>query len=190
MTYPFAWWDNAFTDEELKKIIEYCDGQGLERAQVMGSEEIEDNGRRCEIKFHQRNDDTAWIYERMNAVIEGLNNQFYGFDLNGYGAFQYTSYNAAERGAYHWHMDICLGKASLPPGMVQPRKLSLTLLLNDDFEGGEFMVNLGNEAQAERVMTPKGRVVAFPSFILHSVKPVTKGIRKSIVIWVTGPKFR
>ena len=58
VTYPFVWWDNAFADEELKKIIEYCDGKGLERAQVMGSEEIED-GRRCEIKFHQRNDDTA-----------------------------------------------------------------------------------------------------------------------------------
>ena len=36
VTYPYAWWDGAFTDEELKKIIEYCESQGLERAKVLG----------------------------------------------------------------------------------------------------------------------------------------------------------
>jgi PKHD-type hydroxylase len=87
-------------------------------------------------------------------------------------------------------MDTCLGTNNLPEGMIQPRKLSFTLLLNDDFEGGEFMVNLGNENDAIHVEIPKGRLIAFPSFIIHSVKPVTKGFRKSIVIWVSGPKFR
>lgn len=189
VTYPFAWWDNAFTDEELGRIVAYCDGQGTERARVLGSE-TPDDGRRCDIKFHPRNDETAWFFDRMNTIIEGLNNQFYGFDLNGYAAFQYTSYDAAERGAYQWHMDMHLGKAGLPASMVEPRKLSVTLVLNDDFEGGEFMLNLESEARAIRAATPKGRVVAFPSFILHSVQPVTKGVRKSAVVWVTGPKFR
>jgi PKHD-type hydroxylase len=36
----------------------------------------------------------------------------------------------------------------------------------------------------------KGSVLLFPSWILHRVTPVTKGVRKSIVVWVTGPKFR
>ncbi|MGZ4850084.1 MAG: 2OG-Fe(II) oxygenase [Candidatus Bathyarchaeia archaeon] len=194
VTYPYVWWDGAFTDEELQQVIDYCEDQGLERATVLGTdaEEVEatEQVRRCDIKFHNRNADTAWFFDRMNTIASNLNNQFYGFDLNGYDAFQYTSYNSEERGTYHWHMDTCLGNDALPANMTQPRKLSLTLLLNDDFEGGEFMVNLGNESHAQHVPIPKGRVIAFPSFVIHSVKPVTKGYRKSAVIWVTGPKFR
>jgi PKHD-type hydroxylase len=36
----------------------------------------------------------------------------------------------------------------------------------------------------------KGMVILFPSWVIHRVTPVTKGVRKSIVVWVTGPKFR
>ena len=39
------------------------------------------------------------------------------------------------------------------------------------------------------VITKYGRAVLFPSFLCHRVKPVTKGIRKSLVVWVVGPKF-
>jgi len=36
----------------------------------------------------------------------------------------------------------------------------------------------------------KGRVLAFPSFMIHGVAPVTKGKRESVVVWVEGPKFK
>jgi PKHD-type hydroxylase len=194
VTFPFVWWDNAFTDVELQKIIDDCEKDGLERAQILGTpqDEVEniEKVRRCDIKFFEKTNDNAWVFDRLNNIATQLNNQFYGFELNGYDAFQYTSYNSKEKGTYHWHMDTCLGTDGLPSNMLEPRKLSMTLLLNDDFEGGDFMLNLGNEAHAMKVDIPKGRVIAFPSFLLHCVKPVTKGFRKSIVVWVTGPKFR
>ena len=195
VTYPFVWWDNAFTEAELDTIIQYCESQGLERAKVLGqSEDAVDSIekiRRCDLKFHSINENTKWIFEKLNWVIAQLNEQFYGFNLNGYDAFQYTSYNSQELGTYHWHMDMCLGADTLPQNMFQPRKLSLTLLLNDpnDFEGGEFKVNLGNENDATVVPLVRGRIIAFPSYLIHSVAPVTKGFRKSLVVWVTGPKF-
>jgi len=194
VTFPFVWWDDALSDGELQKIIDMCEADGdLKRAEVLGTDpsiiaEIE-KVRRCDIKFISRNDNTSWIFEKMNKVIGSLNDQFYGFELNGYDLFQYTSYNSEEKGTYHWHMDMHLG-SNLPSGMMEPRKLSLTLLLNDDFEGGEFMINLGSENKARHIPCPKGRTIMFPSFMIHSVKPVTKGVRKSVVIWVTGPKFR
>jgi PKHD-type hydroxylase len=76
---------------------------------------------------------------------------------------------------------------------AEPRKLSLTLLLNDDnddFEGGEFQINNGKQETPITVDMFKGRAVLFPSFMIHRVKPVTKGVRKSLVVWVLGPKFR
>jgi PKHD-type hydroxylase len=95
---------------------------------------------------------------------------------------QYTVYGSGGD-HYNWHID---SGGSNPC----PRKLSLSLQLSDpsEYEGGnlEFMIGKdGNSAKKER-----GLVVAFPAYRLHRVTPVTKGVRKSIVIWTTGPQFR
>ena len=36
----------------------------------------------------------------------------------------------------------------------------------------------------------KGGIVVFPSFVWHRVKPVTKGIRYSLVVWILGQPFK
>jgi PKHD-type hydroxylase len=35
-----------------------------------------------------------------------------------------------------------------------------------------------------------GLVCFFPSFLLHRVKPLTSGTRKSLVTWLAGANFR
>ena len=59
-----------------------------------------------------------------------------------------------------------------------------------DFEGGDFEINQGQEKDATKVDAKKGRILAFPSFMLHRVAPTTKGKRKSLVFWALGPKFK
>jgi PKHD-type hydroxylase len=71
--------------------------------------------------------------------------------------------------------------------------LSLTLCLNQegvDYEGGEFQINTGQEKDAENAPAIRGRCFLFPAFMIHRVAPVTKGKRKSLVVWTLGPKFR
>ena len=36
----------------------------------------------------------------------------------------------------------------------------------------------------------QGKLFVFPSYHLHRVKPVTKGERNALIIWVTGPNFK
>ena len=36
----------------------------------------------------------------------------------------------------------------------------------------------------------QGTLIMFPSYVLHEVKPVTKGERNSLVTWVTGNQFK
>ena len=36
----------------------------------------------------------------------------------------------------------------------------------------------------------QGALIAFPSYTLHEVMPVTKGERNSLVTWVTGKPFK
>jgi len=70
----------------------------------------------------------------------------------------------------------------------ETRKLTSLVILNDDFEGGKFFLN----ANGNLYYPPqsKGTVLVFPSYMIHGVEPVTKGIRYSCVTWLVGPYFK
>ena len=59
-------------------------------------------------------------------------------------------------------------------------QVSALLYLNDDYDGGEFIV-AGKKFEPE-----KGSAIIFPSNFMfrHEAKPVTKGTRWSIVTWL------
>lgn len=74
-------------------------------------------------------------------------------------------------------------------GGTDQRKLTLVLLLNDDFEGGEFVINDGILYHPLKEVLP-GTAAVFASFRVHAVNPVTAGKRWSIVVWLKGPRYR
>lgn len=201
LTFPWVYWDGAFNEEEMDNLEEYFGSFDLERGTTIGSVDPEtgesknttnENVRKSNLIFINRNEQSAWIYDRLNWVLQELNNQFYGYDLNGYDTFQYTEYEESEQGRYDFHQDMVHG-SNMPKNMIQTRKLSMTMMINRpgiDFEGGDFQVNTGMEKDAQSVELVRGRIIAFPSYIVHRVAPVTKGKRKSLVVWVLGPKFR
>jgi PKHD-type hydroxylase len=188
VTLPWVSWDNAFTEEELEKIVMYCEQFDLEPGSIFGnpSKEVTEAHRVSDVRFHNRNPETSWIFDRLNFVIQAANEQFYGFDLNGYEKFQYTVYTADKNSRYDWHMDTNMSANT----NEMTRKLSMTMCLNDSFEGGEFHINLGKEEEPLIIPAIKGRIIMFPSFMIHRVTPVTLGTRRSLVIWVMGPKFQ
>jgi predicted 2-oxoglutarate/Fe(II)-dependent dioxygenase YbiX len=60
--------------------------------------------------------------------------------------------------------------------------LSVLGLLNDDFQGGEFLMF----DEEKEIKLKAGDIMIFPSVFLypHRVAPVTKGVRHSFVSWV------
>ena len=68
------------------------------------------------------------------------------------------------------------------------RKISMTCLLSpeNEFEGGDL--ELIKEGQ--KVKLKQGQAVFFASFIRHRVAPVTKGVRRSLVMWFGGPPLK
>lgn len=191
----YCYWRDAFNKDEMQRLEKYLNTLKLKKGTTFdekGEKTTKTKVRKSKVNFIKVNSETAWIFEKINFVISNLNDNFFNFDLNGYDSLQYTVYNASEKGEYGFHMDTCMG-SDVPKEMYETRKLSLTFLLNEpnvDFEGGEFQMNLGQEEKATTINMKKGDMILFPSFMIHRVKPVTKGIRKSIVAWVTGPKFR
>ena len=75
------------------------------------------------------------------------------------------------------------------------RKLSTTIWLNepDEYEGGEFDIEVRgphDESRYDSLKLPKGSIVVFPSNKWHRVRPVTSGVRKSLVTWFRGCPFK
>tara|TARA_R100001126_G_scaffold102432_1_gene86559 strand:+ start:7757 stop:8308 length:552 start_codon:yes stop_codon:yes gene_type:complete len=66
------------------------------------------------------------------------------------------------------------------------RLLSVILNINDDYEGGElcFTDQKYNEVKSFKLV--KGSIVFFPSNFMypHTIKPITKGQRYSVVSWL------
>ena len=187
ITEPWAYVDNLFTEDELAEIIDYCSSKELSRSNTVNN----DSKVRVSSNFFNDVDaENSWFIRKINEAIVTVNDRFYGFDLYGYSFFQYAEYDGSENGKYDAHLDLIMGSAK-PTYMLDTRKLSVTILLSEpdkDFTGGDFFIH--QSAEATNLKMSKGQMIFFPSFMLHGVKPVTSGIRKSIVIWVEGPKFK
>jgi PKHD-type hydroxylase len=192
ITHTYVYWDDLFTDDELNKICEISKNKPLDAGKTLGDSYNSSNYRISEINFSAKDETNEWIFNRLNNLIEYINDTYFNYDLNGYEVYQYAEYDSTKFGKYNYHMDLSNNGSNLQEGeTIETRKLSFSLLLNDpdvDFDGGDFVIKLGEEDT--KIEFKKGRIVFFPSYLLHKVTPVTKGIRKSLVVWVTGPKFR
>lgn len=194
----YVWWKNVFNFRELNEIERYCNELELRKGVIFSEREKENfdvstEYRNSEVNFFHRNEETFWIFDRFNETIDKINKEYFQFDLYGYESIQYTTYDGSEKGHYDWHMDSFIdGEIPRDMGGSDTRKLTVVMLLNDrnNFTGGEFQLNMGKEINAETINFERGMLIVFPSFLIHRVTPVLSGIRKSMVIWVEGPKFR
>jgi PKHD-type hydroxylase len=191
VTHPYVYWDNFFSDIELDSMEKYfSEVNELETGKVYNANggQTDSEVRKSQIKFIEKQTDNVWIFDKINIITEHINNNFYNYDLIGYDFMQYTEYNK-KGDFYGFHTDMIFGdKVEL--GMVVPRKLSFSLILSDTstFKGGDFEIDTGGPIQiAEQ---KRGRILAFPSFVKHQVTPIKKGVRKSLVWWALGPKFK
>lgn len=181
--------NDVFNKDELEKIIEISTKISL----VDGVTNDGIIGPRVSKINHQRpNESNQWIFDKLNQLIMHFNWDSFGYDISGYEFYQYAEYRMEDAGHYDYHVDIMFNGDNLQSIYgIETRKLSMTLLLNEpgvDFEGGEFYVNLSDDGSA--VDLKAGTAILFPSWLMHKVAPVTKGVRKSLVVWVIGPKFR
>ena len=67
-----------------------------------------------------------------------------------------------------------------------PRILSVIMNLNDEYTGGDLIFGDQKNQEIKRLKLEEGSIVFFPSNFLypHSIQPITKGKRYSIVAWL------
>lgn len=193
-TASSAYWENFLSEEEISTILQFPEWNNVQESKVgilsddpnNNSNRLDYNIRRSETAWVTPNESNRFLWEKITYVISEINRRHFHFDLTGcYEPLQLSVYNENNLGCYDWHVD-CSEELT-----VNPRKLSMSLILSDpsEYEGGELQIKSTNDTPIT-LESKKGRAIFFPSYMIHRVAPVTKGTRKSIVLWVSGPAFR
>jgi PKHD-type hydroxylase len=206
MAYQSIWY---FTDlpEDVVEIVEkdltekFDDQMGDSR--LMGDS----------LNKEKRNSQNAWVPSQhwlggfLWHYIERANRENFLYNLRCIDgeSMQYTRYGEGQ--FYGWHNDAGLAGQYKPvsfgnrsEGIAQDylnenvemvRKLSFVLQLSDpdSYEGGNLQL-LDEAGKSYFAPRKRGTVILFDSRTMHRVTKVKSGLRKSIVGWTVGPRWK
>jgi PKHD-type hydroxylase len=150
---------------------------------------------------------THWLGGFMWHYVQRANRENFLYDLRNIDGenMQYTQYGPGE--FYGWHNDAGIACHYKPQavgnrvdGLANDfvnenielvRKLSFVLQLSnpDEYEGGNLQL-LDESGKSYIAPRKRGTVILFDSRCQHRVLPVKSGLRKSIVGWVVGPRWK
>jgi PKHD-type hydroxylase len=213
LTNEFFYFIDAITPEKCDEIIElghqlkFTEGTANTNVEPLTGEERKTGRKDIFGTTLNRNSgvvftDNQDLYDLVFPLMFHANKEAgWDFDIMGAESPQITQYKVNQ--FYNWHADgnsdrfamytkEHVGDNVLMLGNV--RKLSMTILLNDDYEGGKLQFKSFGPKHQSKInippITKKGSVVVFPSSLVHRVIPVTKGVRYSVVVWFLGPPFK
>lgn len=188
--HPFWVFRNELDDKTCKKIINL--GKNKWSTASIGTDANINYKDRIDLKIRKTDiawSDDEWLYKICWGYLHEANrNSNWNFEVSASEMMQITKYK--KDGHYNFHYDSNgFTKFERPNNKFingKTRKLSMSIVLNDDYEGGEFEFFDNPNLIKEK----KGTIIVFPSYLVHRVKPVTKGTRYSLVVWFCGEPFK
>jgi len=184
--YDYWIWENIFDESQIKEINNIIDNnfEDLESKDNVAVDLQGDLKKVATVKIidfkHLKNQ----LNDFQNKFIEVANLEFgYTlFDIKDYRKLHFNIYSSNNNSKYDWHTDT--SKSDL-------FDIKLTVLINlskTNYEGGQFEMFNGNQYEVAGFNKP-GNAIMFKSYINHRVLPVTKGERRTLTIFLKGPKF-
>jgi len=195
----YYYYQRAFSSKFCEDIIKYGLKHETHRAKIGKNPHFNEKDKK-QLKILKKKRDShvvwmndPWILREIRPWLVKVNEEAeWNFQWDNSQPFQFTQY---EKGQYYgWHVD----STNIGDEEGKVRKLSLTLNLSkpQDYEGGELEFYFPREGSIKpsvkrcTEIKEQGSIVFFPSFLLHQVKPVTKGKRHSLVCWHVGNPFQ
>ena len=178
-------YDKVLPWETLSNLIRFANKSKFVETQVGGNEDAKTD-------FNIRRTYTLPLSNLTNSLTKvhwfNLLKNFFNKNLNQYkldtniidygykNIFDIEILKYENTGFYTWHVDHF---ADIP------RTMSCILLLNNDYEGGNLCFRNPDGSGEWEVEVKPNRMIIWPSNFLypHTVKPVTKGKRYSVVAW-------
>jgi Rps23 Pro-64 3,4-dihydroxylase Tpa1-like proline 4-hydroxylase len=151
-------WMNTTTGGGLNRNIRRCDAINMSDSFIIQQNQ------------EKRKSIDEKLFICAGEAIKKYNERFKYAHIEGDSGYTLLRYQEGE--FYTEHTDHFL---------QQPRIVSCSFTLNDNFEGGEF----GFFNRELKYSPPKGSALMFPSNFLypHEVMPVTRHVRYSIITW-------
>lgn len=170
--------------EDCQSIINFGCAQQLSQAGVLADARNNANTvtdvRQTKLANIELSAETKPLFLRIKELVAICNEQ-YQFQLSGmFEHLQFLRYEEDDQ--YGWHKDV-------GPGLLSMRKISVVVHLNapGEFDGGELQTMIdGNPSGVE---WRQGSATIMPSYEMHRVTPVTRGVRHSLVCWFSGQPF-
>ena len=180
-----GYYTQILSNEHLLKLLDEKNWQNLQPGHVgdYGSIDLDIRsvmGRA--LPFSETPED---LWTNLEIGINEINSSYIKADIDSIvEPIQLMKYTSETKGKYDLHIDLTTARNGIP------RKLSVIILLSDrsDFEGGDLLIQVGD--QEINLEQEQNKAWIFPSWLPHRVTEVTKGIRKTAVIWVSGPNWR
>ena len=186
--WKYYTWPNYFSKEEVEQISEFIENN------YIGEEDPTHGATTKDGKLKKQISTVKYIaYEKVEPLISRLVKEafqvanldfgYITFDTFASQNLLYNTYQSKDKDHYDWHID----ESNSPIYDVK-----LTLLVNlstEPYEGGEFQTYIHTEESHPDFDKP-GSAIMFKSHFNHRVLPITSGTRKSLSIFINGPKFR
>ena len=184
--YDYVAGQEAFLSSSEVEVLQRYAGKLPAQPGKMGvNGDMEDDSlRKSTIKWIGNDPEVKWLNDRIYNMVRDVNDEFFHMDITGFEDLQHTTYKAGG-GFYGVHMDTFINA-------YPQRKISFTIQLSEpvDYEGGQMLIYNKDLKNPYIASTSIGSLVLFHSMMLHEVTPVTKGVRSSLVGWVSGPPMR
>jgi PKHD-type hydroxylase len=196
---PYVWFGNVLSPPECDALSQLAETRGLTPGEIGNGGALD----QVAVDVTYRKADTAqlvpsdrvsgetidWLFERVRDKVMWANANYYRFDLHGlWQQINYLKYLAPENpgdvpGHYDAHQDFGGGDSS-------QRKLSVVIQLSNprDYDGCRLLLHTEKEFDPGHV--EQGDMIVFPSWCVHRVTNITRGERRALVSWVSGPQFR
>ena len=177
----------ALSKDQCQQLIDYGNQQVSQIATTGGGKITSSKIRKSEVAWLY----DPWIMELLEDYVRKANYYAgWNFQYESAQQIQFTKYKVG--GHYQWHRDTNVN-TDLTGGRV--RKLSITVNLNNDYEGGDLEIDTEKHYWNKEPMTIKniqkaGSICVFPSDTWHRVTKVTKGTRYSLVVWLMGDPWK
>jgi len=169
---------NVISNEFIDKIISLTNHKAKVNLKVMGGLDKDmRNVKGHHLTFNTPTDIFYWNY--IKKEIERLyffyKSKFPKMTSSKINQIDLLKYNPGDK--YEVHTDHFT---------TSIRHLSIIINLNDEYEGGDLIFTDQKEKEIKRLKLGKGSIVFFPSNFMypHSIQPITKGTRYSIVSWL------
>jgi PKHD-type hydroxylase len=185
MNYSYWYINNFCNRNEINKITSFIEKK------FDYKQDVENSAKDIKGKTKKHLNTLVINFKKIKHLVENLESKIHSINENNFGYILYpfnssteallNIYDSKQKSNYDWHIDSS-------KSILKDFKLTVLLNLSKSYEGGQLCFFEGNEFVVEEFKP--GTLLLFKSHINHKVMPVTKGTRKTLSLFCTGPKFR